>query len=175
MTLATRDLAKALGVSVTRVNELGRKGKISREPDGQWDLAKVRAQLGRNLDIRQTSPARGDAAPEVSRRPSMGRPEEAPQKGTLAHAQLMHEQAKAAVAAMTAQKLEGKLLPAREVEQVWAGVISGIRARMLLVADKVAARVAAESSALECRAIVDHAIRDALSAASDYQPTANAA
>ncbi len=55
MRVGTGELAKILGISRQRVNELGRLQKISREADGQWDLDKVRAQLGHTIDPQQTS------------------------------------------------------------------------------------------------------------------------
>ncbi len=51
-TIGTTELAKRLGISRQRINELGRLGKITREADGQRDLDAVTRQLGRNLDPR---------------------------------------------------------------------------------------------------------------------------
>ena len=50
MSIGTGDLAKALGISRQRINELARKGKITREPDGMWELEKVRGEMARNLE-----------------------------------------------------------------------------------------------------------------------------
>jgi hypothetical protein len=38
-----------LGISGQRVNELGRQGKLTREPNGRWNPERVRAAIGRNL------------------------------------------------------------------------------------------------------------------------------
>jgi hypothetical protein len=48
-TISTPELAKKLGISRQRVNELGRMGKIQREADGQWNLERVHAAIERNL------------------------------------------------------------------------------------------------------------------------------
>lgn len=157
MTLSTPALAAALGISRQRVNELGRKGKITREPNGEWNPDKVRAALGRNLDIRQASPARGEAEPKtIGRRPSdppiSGRPPiqtprrdaSSPEKGTLAHAQLMHEQAKAAKAAMEAQRLEGKLIDRKTVEAEWCDIAAHVQAAVMSLPGRIANRLPAE-------------------------------
>ena len=41
MTVSTSTVARSLGISRQRVNELARKGRITRETDGRWDLSKV--------------------------------------------------------------------------------------------------------------------------------------
>jgi hypothetical protein len=181
--VTTAQATEILGISKVRLNELARQGKIPRgQKQNQCDLEAVQAALGSNLDPRwprRPSPACGGAPTgSLGRRsneppwPSAAAAPRPPEKGTLAHAILMHQQARAARAALEAQRLEGKLVPVREVEAVWAAMMMAIRNRMLLVPDRIAARVAAESSILECRDIVDRAVREALTAASEYEPNA---
>jgi len=169
--MTTKELATTLGVSVARLNELGRKGKISREANGGWDLGKVRAALGQNLDTRQASPARGDAdAPRNPRpapvAPQQFAPQRAPEKGTLAHAQLMHEQARAARAALEAQRLEGKLIDRQLVQTEWTSVAASIRSAMLAVPSRVVNRVPAEWRRTLIP-ILEEEIRGGLTSASD--------
>jgi hypothetical protein len=52
-TVSTPIIAKMLGISRQRVNELGRLGKIPREADGRWNPERVRVALEQNLDQRQ--------------------------------------------------------------------------------------------------------------------------
>ena len=167
MTVSTPELAAAFGISRQRVNELGRKGKITREPDGRWDVDKVRAALGRNLDIRQMSPARGEAPPQtVGRRPTdpprngvftgdpggvksggLGTdmiPDTGPAVGTLAHAQLVHETAKAKKAALEARRLEGSLVDREAVEAEWTAIGSEIRDRVMALPSRVINRLPSE-------------------------------
>jgi hypothetical protein len=52
-----REVARRLGISHTMVQKAVRSGRIAPEPDGCWDVAKVRAQLASTAD-----PARKTAA-----------------------------------------------------------------------------------------------------------------
>jgi hypothetical protein len=59
-TTSNRALARRLGVSETAVRRAEKAGRIGREADGSWDLAKVEAAWVRNTDPSQQrrSPAR---------------------------------------------------------------------------------------------------------------------
>jgi hypothetical protein len=50
---SNRELARQLGVSETAVRRAEKAGRIRREPDGAWDLAKVRAAWAGNTDPAQ--------------------------------------------------------------------------------------------------------------------------
>ena len=52
-TASNRELARQLGVSETAVRRAEKAGRIRREPDGAWDLAKVRAAWAGNTDPAQ--------------------------------------------------------------------------------------------------------------------------
>ena len=58
-TISTPNIAKMLGISRQRVNELGRLGKIPREADGRWNPERVRVALEQNLDQRRRRPRQG--------------------------------------------------------------------------------------------------------------------
>jgi hypothetical protein len=45
-----REVARRLGISHTMVQKAVRSGRITPEPDGRWDVAKVRAQLASTAD-----------------------------------------------------------------------------------------------------------------------------
>ncbi|WP_337875670.1 elements of external origin [Elioraea sp.] len=45
-----RELARRLGVSHTALQKAQRSGRIAPEPDGAWDVAKVRARLAESSD-----------------------------------------------------------------------------------------------------------------------------
>ena len=47
---SNRELARQLGVSETAVRRAEKAGRIRREADGVWDLAKVRAAWASNTD-----------------------------------------------------------------------------------------------------------------------------
>jgi hypothetical protein len=166
MILTTKQLADELQISVSRINELGRKGKLPpREPDGRWDLAKVRASLEGNMDAYQASPARGDPPP-ASRGmgPGMGaaqfpQPQRSPERGTMAYAQLQHELAKATKAALEAQRMENRLVDRAAVELEWTSVCAAIRSAVLALPARIVNRLPAEYRRIvlpvveeECRA-----------------------
>jgi hypothetical protein len=60
--VSNRALARQLGVSETAVRRAEKAGRICREPDGEWDLARVRAAWAGNTDPAQqrTEPSAGD-------------------------------------------------------------------------------------------------------------------
>jgi hypothetical protein len=55
---SNRELARQLGVSETAVRRAEKAGRIRRERDGSWDLAKVKAAWAGNTDQAQQRPAR---------------------------------------------------------------------------------------------------------------------
>jgi hypothetical protein len=50
---SNRELARQLGVSETAIRKAEKADRIGKEPDGGWDLAKVRAAWGGNTDPAQ--------------------------------------------------------------------------------------------------------------------------
>jgi hypothetical protein len=50
---SNRELARKLGVSETAIRKAEKTGRIRKEPDGGWDVAKVRAAWGSNTDQAQ--------------------------------------------------------------------------------------------------------------------------
>ena len=63
LTSSTREAARRLGVSDTTMHKAERTGRIAREADGQWDIAKTRARLLDTADP-QRSPLSGSAGAE---------------------------------------------------------------------------------------------------------------
>jgi hypothetical protein len=55
-TTSNRELARQIGLSETAVRRAEKAGRISREPDGSWDLAKVQAAWSDNTDQAQQRP-----------------------------------------------------------------------------------------------------------------------
>jgi hypothetical protein len=53
---SNRELARRIGVSETAVRRAERAGRIRREPDGSWNLAKVQAAWSDNTDQAQQRP-----------------------------------------------------------------------------------------------------------------------
>jgi hypothetical protein len=46
MTNSTREAARRIGVTETALRKAEAKGRITREPDGQWDVDKTRRRSG---------------------------------------------------------------------------------------------------------------------------------
>jgi hypothetical protein len=74
-----RELARHLGVSETAVRRAERAGRICRETDGAWDLAKVRAAWAGNTDPAQQrgEPSGGNGSRKAARRTMKPVPEAA--------------------------------------------------------------------------------------------------
>ncbi len=50
LTPSTRELARRIGVTETALRKAGAKGRIEREPDGQWDVEKTRRRMIETAD-----------------------------------------------------------------------------------------------------------------------------
>jgi hypothetical protein len=57
-TTSNRELARRIGVSETAVRRAEKAGRIGREADGSWDLAKVKSAWSSNTDPSQRRPQR---------------------------------------------------------------------------------------------------------------------
>ncbi len=64
--IRTGELAKRLGVSRQRVNDLAREGKLTRDPDGLWDPDKVRGEPSRTLSRQQKVKAQLGGVPPAA-------------------------------------------------------------------------------------------------------------
>ena len=50
LTTATREAARRIGVTETALRKAATKGRIAREPDGQWDVEKTRRRMVETAD-----------------------------------------------------------------------------------------------------------------------------
>ena len=169
MLATTAQIIADLGISKVRLHELARAGKIPRGGRNQWDLEAVRAAIGRNLDVRQASPARGDIpAGTVGRKHSdpPAQRAEVPERGTFAQAQLMHEQAKAAKATIEVQRAQGKLIDRESVEREWSSYGVRFQNAVMGLASRMVNRLPAEWRR-EVQRVADEECRAILSSLSD--------
>jgi hypothetical protein len=76
---SNRELARQLGVSETAVRRAEKAGRIRREADGAWDLAKVRVDWAGNTDPAQQrgEPSAGNGSRRAARRAMKPVPEAA--------------------------------------------------------------------------------------------------
>jgi hypothetical protein len=174
----TAEATAILGISKVRLNELARLGKVPRGPGpNQWDLDAIHQALEDNLDVHQASPARGDvAAGSVGMRPAEALPSERIgsmlPRGSQAHAQLLKTQAQAAIEGIKARQLDGKLLDAQKVREVVSGMVIEARAKLLVIGDELADKLAITSDPIACRELVDRRIAQALDDLVEYPPRA---
>ncbi len=175
-TVGTADLAAILGISRQRVNELGRQGKIAREPDGKWNPAKVAAALGKNLDGRQASPARDRAekpAHDVGQHKGQPDSQEQsdgpePPKGTLLYEQWRLTREKADRERQVRLKDAGELLVRSEVRSAVAAMVNSACNRLATISDELCDKVAATSDPVRCRELIRAKINEARSELSEW-------
>ncbi len=67
LTPSTREVARRIGVTETALRKAAANGRIEREPDGQWDVAKTRRRM-----IETADPARSPLAPGGAANPGGG-------------------------------------------------------------------------------------------------------
>ena len=161
MGVGSTELAKILGISRQRVNELGRLGKITRNADGSWDVATVTRQLGRNLDQQQQARARVPTSAAGRTRQEEVAPEREPVvPGGNSHeifnrARAAKELAIAKERQYALKRLEGQILEFDDVMQTWSKALTEFNNRLLYIPDRLARRVAASSDELECHQMIE--------------------
>jgi hypothetical protein len=168
-TISTRQLAAILGITVTRVNELGRKGKIRREPDGGWDLPKVTAALKQNLDRHQSSRALG----QTSGRTHNSAPTEQHNEGeSFAEAQRQNEWMKVQKAELELRIRKEELLERDQVKTEVSKMLAAFKNKMLYIPSRISQKLGSVSDDRERRAIIEREIKEALTVLSEYEPDA---
>lgn len=168
-TISTKQLAAILGISVQRVNELGRKGKIQREDEGGWNLVKVNAALRQNLDKHQALRSLGQMAhsDDLEQEGKQGN-----NGDSFSEAQRRHEWAKVEKEELTLRLRRGELIERSDVKAEWTQAANAFRNQLLLVPDKLAPKVAVCSDVRECRALVEEEMRRVLMIFSETQADA---
>jgi hypothetical protein len=175
----TAELARILGISRQRVNELSRKGKLTRGTDGGWDPDKARAELGRTLEDQQERRSKVETPRSKVERAFPPRDPETvdlPMSGSthdiFNRARAAKEIAIAKERQLQLRRRQGELLEAAEVELAWTRKLTSFKNRLLGLPDKMASRLAACSDVLECRALLDGELRSVLNALSENKADA---
>lgn len=65
-----RELARRLGISHTALQKAARSGRIAPEPDGRWDVEKVRARLASTADPARKTATMAPPPPSLPPRPA---------------------------------------------------------------------------------------------------------
>ncbi len=146
MIVTAATVAACLGISVRMVNSLAGDVLVRAGPNA-YELE--RSVRGYVEELRRTARGRGDAATSA---------QAATERAKLIKAQAEWQELKNA-------RQRGSVLDAEAVEREWAGILAGVRARMLAVASRLAQRLPHLTP--HDVASIDGEVRDALSEAGD--------
>ncbi len=135
-------IARLLDLSERRVQQLSREGVIPKATRGQYDL--VGAVRGYVAYLRAAAVQAQAGAPDFG----------------VERARLI--KAKADIAEMEADGRRGELLPAEAVEASWTAVLARLRARLLVLPDRLAPLCAEETTIAGVRDQIRKAVREAL-------------
>ncbi|HUU30471.1 MAG TPA: hypothetical protein VMY69_00045 [Phycisphaerae bacterium] len=167
--LSLRATAKLLGISHQRLGQLRDAGKATPEPDGRFDLEKVRAELKRTIDPMSDSKILGTAPPKPEGRVNGKAKPEAPPKYTESRIGMTQVDARTKLTLVRAEreafnlrKDRDEVLPVSDVRDAWASVISSARSILLSVGAELAEKLAAETDVIRCQELIDGPIRRAL-------------
>lgn len=136
------DLVDWLGLSAPRIHALAREGRIPRRADGRFDLRAAVRGYAESLRLKSGTSA-------LAQNPELN----------TEKVRLAREQADKLALANSAAR--GEMLDAREVAQEWRGVVTDLRAALLAVPSRVAARLGLDRAATLA---LDREIRDAMEA-----------
>jgi phage terminase Nu1 subunit (DNA packaging protein) len=135
-------IARLLDLSERRVQQLSREGVIPKAERGQYDL--VGAVRGYVAYLRAAAVQAQAGAPDVG----------------VERARLIR--AKADLAVMEADGRRGALLPAEAVEAAWIAVLARLRARLLVLPDRLAPTCFEETTIAGVRDQIGQAVRETL-------------
>lgn len=136
-------IARLLDLTERRVQQLGRDGVVPKPERGRYDL--IGAVRGYVRYLReQVSHNAGGAADFGAER-------------------IRLIKAKADLAEMEAAKMRGDLVAAAAVEQAWTDILARLRARLLVLPDRIAPLVHEETSIQAARNVIRKAVIEALS------------
>lgn len=152
-----RAAAKVLGVSHVALLKAAKTGSLKLNPDGTANLETIReSEWYRN---------------RKSRKPSGNKPEPQVDLSGVDKIDLEKRLIAERTEALRLDNEERKknLLRRDDVEDTITVVISSAKSRLLLIPAKLGYKLAAMTSAVECTAILDEAIKEALRELSEYK------
>jgi len=175
-TTSNRELARQIGVSETAVRRAEKAGRIRREADGAWDIARVRAQWSRNTDRaqqrRQHRAMRPVPEAAVGAVREHGEPATAGAM-TYMQARTANEVLKAQTARVRLQRMKGELVDrAKAVAQVFK-LARDERDAWVNWPARVAAMIAAEVEVDQHRlhSVLERHVRDHLAELAEIRPS----
>jgi hypothetical protein len=156
--VGVRELARRVGVSGHLVSRKRRQGKsdeqITREAQLRANLLRIQGKSGKAVSIAPTS--------DWKRRTQEEDVED------FASAQARKEVALANLRELEEAEKRRNLLPADEVRDAVNGMVIGARAKLLVIGDELADKLASTSNAIKCREMVDERVAQALAELTEY-------
>jgi hypothetical protein len=180
MGLSLRQAAEALGISHPALIKATKTGRVSREKDGTYDVAKVRRQLAENTNAlkRRTSKKK---AVESGNQPfgSVTSPiaiavteidDSESGDRTLAEAQRQREWIRVQKDELELARRRGELAPIGEINAFVAGMIIHARDILMRIPSELKDRLAQQGNPHECEKLVVGEITRALNELAEFKP-----
>jgi len=173
--ISPNQYAKLRGVSHTAISKMVRSGKLTLV-NGKVDTSAADKQLLENIDPRQHSKIADSIRELTGQAPEegAGKPASGPERGTFLYARLQHEMAKAARAALDVQRMQGKVIEKDLVKREIGNMIGAAKMRLLAIGNKLAQELALENDPVECQALIETEVSDALAELLKWEPSAAA-
>lgn len=182
MGLSGREAAKKLGLTQPALVKAAKTGRITREPDGTYEVEKVRKQLAKNSNAlkRRTSPKKtveGDNQPDspitaLITTPITEEPDDTSGDRTLAEAQRQREWVRVEKDKLALERERAQLAPIGQINAWVAGMIIRSREILLRIAPELKDRLAQQTNPHECEKLVDNEVRRALNELAEFKPAA---
>jgi hypothetical protein len=170
--MSMRAYAKHRGVSAMAVSKAVKAGRIPLT-EGKIDPDLADAAWSRNTRA-NVSERQREPAQERDDRQTEARRGDGPTPGTMAHAQFVHETAKAKKASLEALRLEGKYAELSAVKRMVGGLVAAAKMRLRAIGNRLAPELAIETNPAVIQSKVESEIDDALSELAHWEPEAAA-
>jgi hypothetical protein len=174
--MSMRQYAKHRGVSAMAVSKAVKAGRIALTDGKLLDSDLADAAWARNTranvnEHQKPSPKAKARAQEPEEYQPESRPRgESPTPGTLAHAQLVHETAKAKKASLEALRLEGKYAELAAVRRAVGSLVAAAKMRLRAIGNGLAPDLAVETNPAAIQAKIEAEIDEALSELARWEP-----
>lgn len=145
-------IARLLDLTERRVQQLSREGVIPKAERGRYEL--VGAVRGYVRYLR-----------ELALKADLGTADYGAERARLV-------KARADLAEMEAAQRRGELVPAEEVQEAWRDIVARLRARILVIPDKIAPQLHETDTIAAAGEVVRRAIHEALSELAETEVTA---
>jgi hypothetical protein len=143
--VSSSDLAKVLGITQRRVQQLENENTLVKNADGKFELSK-NIELYYTWKLQPSNNANYDTE------------------------KALHEKAKREKAEMINAKLKGQLHDAKDVERVMTNMLVTFRSKMLGLPYKLAPKLVKQKNVNIISSVLDKEIKDVLLELSEYDP-----